>query len=111
MQQIGLAGRAKRLVFCEGTITEPGYLRALERHHGVTSIAAFDIREGGGAPRTLVERAKQAKTEQAGSAPLPAPQAASGKLAGSSGRDRGPGGRLQTAEGSVWPGSASCSPP
>lgn len=55
--------RKRLVVFCEGKVTEPGYLRALERHHGVTNIAVFDIREGGGVPRTLVERAKKAKTE------------------------------------------------
>ena len=55
--------RKRFVIFCEGKVTEPGYLRALERHHGVAKIAAFDIREGGAVPRTLVERAKKAKTE------------------------------------------------
>lgn len=55
--------RKRYVVFCEGRVTEPGYLVALERYHRVTRNFVFDIHEGVGPPRTLVERAKQAKTE------------------------------------------------
>ena len=55
--------RKRFVIFCEGEVTEPGYLKALERLHGVQNIAVLDIYESGGTPRTLVERAKKTKTE------------------------------------------------
>lgn len=47
-------------MFCEGEVTEPAYLTALQRFHGVNGVAALDIREVGCTPWTLVERASEA---------------------------------------------------
>ena len=60
--------RRRLVVFCEGSVTEPGYLKSLERLHGPQNIATFDILEVGLPPRKLVEKAKIAKAEAEDSA-------------------------------------------
>ena len=58
------------LVFCEGEITEPAYLKALKREPAVRDVASVDIRvdEGtsGAVPLTLVEAAARARARSSG---------------------------------------------
>lgn len=52
---------ARFVIFCEGTLTEPLYLKAFASLEKVRDVATLDIRGMGCDPRRLVEHAKEAK--------------------------------------------------
>ncbi len=52
---------ARFVVFCEGTLTEPLYLKAFASLQKVRDVATLDIRGMGYDPRRLVEYAKETK--------------------------------------------------
>ena len=55
---------ARFVIFCEGKLTEPLYLKAFASMHEVRSVATLDIRGMGCDPRKLVEEARDAKRQE-----------------------------------------------
>ena len=58
--------RARFVIFCEGELTEPLYLKAFASLPEVRSVASLDIRGMGCEPRRLVEEARVAKRSDRG---------------------------------------------
>lgn len=58
--------RARFVIFCEGELTEPLYLKAFASLPEVRSVASLDIRGMGCEPRRLVEEARVAKRSERG---------------------------------------------
>lgn len=58
--------RARFVIFCEGELTEPLYLKAFASLHEVRSAATLDIRGMGCEPRKLVEEARAVKRRERG---------------------------------------------
>ena len=56
--------RVRFVIFCEGELTEPLYLKAFASLQEVRSVAALDIRGMGCEPRKLVEEARAAKRSE-----------------------------------------------
>ncbi len=56
--------RDRFVIFCEGTLTEPLYLKAFASLPQVRSVATLDIRGLGYEPRRLVEEAKSVKRSE-----------------------------------------------
>ena len=60
--------RARFVIFCEGELTEPLYLKAFASLQEVRSVATLDIRGLGCEQRKLVEEARAAKRSERGQA-------------------------------------------
>ena len=60
--------RARFVIFCEGKLTEPLYLKAFASLQEVRSVASLDIRGMGCEPRRLVEETRAAKRSERGQA-------------------------------------------
>ena len=58
--------RARFVIFCEGELTEPLYLKAFASLQEVRSVATLDIHGMGCEPRKLVEEARAAKRSERG---------------------------------------------
>ena len=58
--------RARFVIFCEGELTEPLYLKAFASLQEVRSVATLDIRGMGCEPRKLVEEARVTKRSEQG---------------------------------------------
>ena len=56
--------RSRFVIFCEGALTEPLYLKAFASLQEVRNVATLDIRGMGCDPRRLVEEAKDAKRSE-----------------------------------------------
>lgn len=59
---------ARFVIFCEGELTEPLYLKAFASLQEVRKVATLDIRGMGCEPRRLVEEARAAKRNERGQA-------------------------------------------
>ncbi len=56
--------RVRFVIFCEGELTEPLYLKAFAALHEVRSTATLDVRGLGYEPRKLVEEARKVKRSE-----------------------------------------------
>ena len=58
--------RSRFVIFCEGELTEPLYLKAFASLQGARNVATLDIRGMGCGPRRLVEEARDVKRSERG---------------------------------------------
>lgn len=58
--------RSRFVIFCEGELTEPLYLKAFASLQEVRNLATLDIRGMGRGPRRLVEEARDVKRSERG---------------------------------------------